>query len=334
MKKILTYIFVCLAVHAYGQNVLSTNYLQLTRTGSLTTTGTNQLYIALSASNDTLTGDLSISYGSTPLIGTQYTIWFDGTTILPNGHNIYIQGSTVTSIVSGYANQIFTCTYDGKSWSVVNTTQIVYSLLTGTYATLASPTFTGTVTIPLVSGNADSSAKAAATGYVKQVVNLYAPLASPVLTGNPIAPTQSLNTNNATIATTAYSDRGTSAATAVGNAAQLTANTADSLASRSVSQLINLTQVVQVDTWAAATQTVIPTANFYFLNVQKVTGNVTVNITPLSNSIPASEIIIFLGFTGSYTVTAGSNCVFSTITGSASVEQTLVLHWNGFVYYK
>ena len=54
-------------------------------------------------------------------------------------------------------------------------------------ATLASPTFTGTVTIP---------AGASISGF--------APLASPTLTGTPAAPTASAGTNTTQLATTAY----------------------------------------------------------------------------------------------------------------------------------
>ena len=56
-----------------------------------------------------------------------------------------------------------------------------------TYAPLASPTFTGTVTIP--SGASISG---------------FAPLASPTFTGTPAAPTAAVDTNTTQVATTAY----------------------------------------------------------------------------------------------------------------------------------
>jgi hypothetical protein len=65
-----------------------------------------------------------------------------------------------------------------------------------TYAPLASPTFTGTVTIP---------AGASISGYATTAsLSSYAPLASPALTGTPTAPTATAGTNTTQIATTAF----------------------------------------------------------------------------------------------------------------------------------
>jgi hypothetical protein len=65
-----------------------------------------------------------------------------------------------------------------------------------TYAPLASPTFTGTVTIP---------AGASISGYATTAsLSSYAPLASPALTGTPTAPTAAVDTNTTQVATTAY----------------------------------------------------------------------------------------------------------------------------------
>jgi hypothetical protein len=61
------------------------------------------------------------------------------------------------------------------------------SSASSTYAPIASPTFTGTVTIP---------AGASISGF--------APLASPALTGTPTAPTAAASTNSTQIATTAF----------------------------------------------------------------------------------------------------------------------------------
>jgi len=65
------------------------------------------------------------------------------------------------------------------------------------HATLASPTFTGTVTIP--SG-------ASISGYLttSTASSTYAPLASPTLTGTPAAPTATAGTNTTQLATTAF----------------------------------------------------------------------------------------------------------------------------------
>ena len=65
---------------------------------------------------------------------------------------------------------------------------------------LASPTFTGTVTVPTPTAG-DNSTKAATTAFV---ATSFAPLASPTLTGTPAAPTASANTNTTQIATTAF----------------------------------------------------------------------------------------------------------------------------------
>ena len=66
-----------------------------------------------------------------------------------------------------------------------------------TYAPLASPTFTGTVTIP---------AGASISGYLttSTAASTYAPLASPALTGVPTAPTATAGTNTTQLATTAF----------------------------------------------------------------------------------------------------------------------------------
>jgi hypothetical protein len=66
-----------------------------------------------------------------------------------------------------------------------------------TRAPLASPTFTGTVTIPV---------GASISGYLTTATagTTYAPLASPALTGTPTAPTATAGTNNTQIATTSF----------------------------------------------------------------------------------------------------------------------------------
>ena len=64
----------------------------------------------------------------------------------------------------------------------------------------ASPTFTGTVTVPTPTAG-DNSTKAATTAFVAAS---FAPLASPTLTGTPASPTAAANTNTTQIATTAF----------------------------------------------------------------------------------------------------------------------------------
>ena len=64
----------------------------------------------------------------------------------------------------------------------------------------ASPTFTGTVTVPTPTAG-DNSTKAATTAFV---TTSFATKASPTFTGTPAAPTASANTNTTQIATTAF----------------------------------------------------------------------------------------------------------------------------------
>lgn len=74
---------------------------------------------------------------------------------------------------------------------------LLSSTAASTYAPIASPTFTGTVTIP---GGASIS------GYLttSTAASTYAPLASPALTGTPTAPTAAAATSTTQIATTAF----------------------------------------------------------------------------------------------------------------------------------
>lgn len=76
-------------------------------------------------------------------------------------------------------------------------------------ANLASPTFTGTPSLPtgttgVTQSAADSSTKLATTAFVTTADNLKANLASPTFTGTPAAPTASQGTNTTQLATTAY----------------------------------------------------------------------------------------------------------------------------------
>lgn len=99
---------------------------------------------------------------------------FTGTVTIPAGASIsgYLTSATAASTyqtISGMSSYLTTST------------------ASSTYAPLASPTFTGTVTIP---------AGASIAGF--------APLASPALTGTPTAPTATAGTNTTQVATTAF----------------------------------------------------------------------------------------------------------------------------------
>ena len=78
--------------------------------------------------------------------------------------------------------------------------------LSGLFAPINSPTFTGVPLAPTPS-TSDSSTRLATTAYVKANVpslSGYAPINSPTFTGTPLAPTPAVNDNSTKIATTAY----------------------------------------------------------------------------------------------------------------------------------
>lgn len=70
-------------------------------------------------------------------------------------------------------------------------------------APLDSPTFTGTVTVPTMT-TGDNTTAAASTAFVTSAIATKAPLASPTFTGTPAAPTAAVGTNTTQIATTAF----------------------------------------------------------------------------------------------------------------------------------
>ena len=76
-------------------------------------------------------------------------------------------------------------------------------------APLASPTFTGTPTLPTgtiatTQTAADSTTAVATTAFVTTANNLKADLASPTFTGTPAAPTATAGTSTTQVATTAF----------------------------------------------------------------------------------------------------------------------------------
>lgn len=108
---------------------------------------------------------------------------FTGTVTIPAGASIsgYLTSATAASTYQ---------TLSGMS------SYLTTSAAASTYAPLASPTFTGTVTIP---------AGASISGYATTAsLSSYAPLASPALTGTPTSTTAAADTNTTQIATTAY----------------------------------------------------------------------------------------------------------------------------------
>jgi hypothetical protein len=110
------------------------------------------------------------------------TTHVSGTLAVGNGGT---GATTLTGYVKGSGTSAFTAS-----------ATIPVADVTGA-APLASPTFTGTVTIP---------AGASIAGYLTttSAASTYAPLASPALTGTPTAPTASTGDSSTTIATTAF----------------------------------------------------------------------------------------------------------------------------------
>ena len=118
------------------------------------------------------------------------------------------EGSSLVVLTQPAASPTFTGTVTiptptaGDNSTVAASTAFVVA----SFANLASPTFTGTPTLPTgtvaVTQSAGNSTTAIAT--TAFVATSFAPLASPTLTGTPAAPTASANTNTTQIATTAF----------------------------------------------------------------------------------------------------------------------------------
>ena len=120
---------------------------------------------------------------------------------LPATHQIRFEGTTdndfetFLTVVDPTADR--TITFPNATGTVALTSDL------SSYATLASPTFTGT---PLSTTAAvdTNTTQVATTAYV--VGQGYAKLASPTLTGTPLAPTATAGTSTTQIATTAFAD--------------------------------------------------------------------------------------------------------------------------------
>jgi hypothetical protein len=108
---------------------------------------------------------------------------------------------TITSPANGQALVRRAGVFVNDAIAQADVTSLVTDL--AAKAPLASPTFTGTVTIPTPSA-ADNSTKAASTAYVQGELASYAPKASPTFTGTPAAPTAGAGTNTTQLATTAF----------------------------------------------------------------------------------------------------------------------------------
>lgn len=119
-----------------------------------------------------------------------------GTTVTVNAASLALiqcDGVNCKSIIAGASTGVSAVLGFTGSVTLAN-------LVSGGVAPQASPTFTGTVTIPTPTAG-DNSTKAASTAFVAAS---YAPLASPNLTGTPTAPTAATTDNSTTIANTAF----------------------------------------------------------------------------------------------------------------------------------
>lgn len=136
-------------------------------------------------------------------------------------------------------------------------------------APLASPTFTGTVVVPVASGGTSPAQKT----YVDSAVAGLAPLASPIFTGNPTAPTPTAGDNDTSIATTAFVTTADNLKANAANAALTGTPTAPTAAAGT-----NTTQLATTAFVKAAVDTAVPLAS----------GGQAMRLVGYGNTLPAS----------------------------------------------
>jgi hypothetical protein len=188
-----------------------------------------------------------------------------------------ITAATAASTYASIASPTFTGTVtipSGASIAGYLTTNSAAS----TYAPLASPTFTGTVTIP--SGASISGYLTSATA-----ASTYAPLASPALTGTPTVPTAAVDTSTTQAASTAF---------VLGQAASAT-------------PLVDGTAAVGASTRYARGDHVHPTDT---------------TRAPLASPT----------FTGTVTIPTGASITSPTINTAANFASAATLNWNSDTY--
>lgn len=182
-----------------------------------------------SGSTFTPTGDLGGTSGST-IVETVKS----GLTPLTSNNNLSDVANAATARgnlgAAPTASPTFTGTVTiptptgGDNSTKAASTAFVDTAISG-LAPTASPTFTGTVTVPTPTGG-DNTTKAASTAFVETAISGLAPLASPALTGSPTAPTQTTGDNSTKVATTAFVSTAVNAATGTGGGASLDGNAA------------------------------------------------------------------------------------------------------------
>jgi hypothetical protein len=124
---------------------------------------------------------------------------FTGTVVLPSTTSIGPVSSTEIGYLDGVSSNLQT-QLDAK---------LAISTAASTYAPLAGPTFTGTVTLPSTTSIGGVSAAEivyldGVTSNVQTQLDAKAALASPAFTGTPTAPTAATGANTTQVATTAF----------------------------------------------------------------------------------------------------------------------------------
>ena len=148
----------------------------------------------LSSQTD-LNSALSAKLDSTTAASTYYLQTNPSGYITSSALTPYLTTATAATTYAPLASPTFTGTVTIPAGASISG-YLTSATAALTYAPLASPTFTGTVTIP---------AGASISGYATTAsLASYAPLASPTLTGVPLSTTAAADTNTTQIATTAY----------------------------------------------------------------------------------------------------------------------------------
>jgi hypothetical protein len=175
---------------SYDVNDSDSRYLK--RTGG-TLTGA----VALSAGGTSTTA--AVDNNSTNIATTAYVVGQAGAS------NPLINGTAAPGTSLRYARQDHVHPTDTTraplaSPTFTGTVTIPAGASISGFAPLASPTFTGTPAVPTATAGTNTT-QIASTAFV---ATSYAPLASPALTGTPTAPTATAGTNTTQIATTAF----------------------------------------------------------------------------------------------------------------------------------
>ena len=170
-----------------------------------TTASQNGIYVVVASGAASRSTDANTSAKVTTgmyVFVSEGTVSADMGYVLTTNDAITLDTTSLTFTQFSGAGQITAGTGITKSANTL-------SVDTTVIAPLASPTFTGTPTLPTgtiatTQTALDSSTKVATTAFVTTADNLKANLASPTLTGTPLSTTAAVDTNTTQIATTAY----------------------------------------------------------------------------------------------------------------------------------